>query len=277
MVHRVATADEVHALRQGLDAQQFILAYQPKVDMRRGRVVGVEALVRWQHPQRGLLQPAAFIPFIEDHAVVEQLDRWALGKALRQAAEWAARGVRLPVSVNMSPRTMLEPAFAAHLAAALARHGQRDAPLLELEILECTAIDDLAAMAHVIARCEALGVVTALDDFGTGHASLTWLRQLPVAALKLDQSFVRGMLHSDADRAIVQGILFMAGRLGRRTIAEGVESVAHGEALMALGCTVGQGFGIARPLPPGTVPDWTAGFERAPLWGRAEDLLKPES
>ena len=277
MPHRIATSDEVRELRNGLDADQFVLAYQPKVDMRRGRVVGAEALVRWQHPQRGTLQPAAFIPLIEDHVLVQQLDSWALGEALRQAAVWAAHGRPLPVSVNMSPRTLLQPGFADQLAAALKRHGQGGTPLLELEILESTAIDDLAQMATVIGQCEALGVATALDDFGTGHASLTWLRQLPVTVLKLDRSFVRGILHNDADRAIVQGILFMAQRLGRRAIAEGVESAAHGDALLSLGCTVGQGFGIARPMSPGEIPAWTTGFELAPPWGRTEDLPKSES
>jgi EAL domain-containing protein (putative c-di-GMP-specific phosphodiesterase class I) len=272
MPHRTATSDEVRELRHGLEANQFVLAYQPKVDMRRGRVVGAEALVRWQHPQRGMLQPAAFIPLIEDHAVVQQLDGWALREALRQAAEWAAHGMPLPVSVNMSPCTMLQPGFAGQLAAALKQHGQGATPLLELEILENTRIDDLVQMASVIGQCEALGVATALDDFGTGHASLTWLRQLPVKALKLDRSFVRGILHDDADRAIVQAILFMAQRLGRLVVAEGVESVAHGDALMSLGCTVGQGFCIARAMAPGQMTGWVAGFELAPPWGRAEDL-----
>lgn len=269
MPHRAATADEVRELQQALERREFILVYQPKVDMRRGRVVGVEALVRWQHPQRGLLQPDSFIPLIASHALVERLGDWALGEALQQAARWQAQGRALSVSVNVSPQALLQPGFVAGLHAALVRHPQLGAGALELEILETTGIDDLPATAAVVAQCEALGVAVTLDDFGTGHASLAWLRQLPVTAFKLDQCFVRGILHSEADRVIVRGLLAIAQGLGCQAIAEGVESVAHGDALLALGCTLGQGFGIGRPMPPDALPAWAAAFEQVPPWAVA--------
>lgn len=136
--------------------------------------------------------------------------------------------------------------------------------MLELEILETTAIKDFAAVADFIGDCNELGVPVTMDDLGTGYSSLTYLRQLPVAALKLDQSFVRSMLEDAEDRAIVEGILVMARGLGRKAIAEGVESVAHGDALIALGCTLGQSYGIAKPMPADRIPDWITGFERAP-------------
>ncbi|VTU27718.1 Cyclic di-GMP phosphodiesterase Gmr [Variovorax sp. SRS16] len=256
-------------IREGLAQHEFILAYQPKVDMRCGTVIGFEALVRWQHPERGLLQPAAFVPMIEDHELVERLGDWALGESVRQAAQWLAAGVQTSVSVNISPRHLLRPDFIERLAFHLGRFPQLHAGVLELEILETTAIKDFSAVAEFIGACKELGVPVTMDDFGTGYSSLTYLRQLPVAALKLDHSFVRGMLEDAEDQAIVKGILVMAHGLGRKAIAEGVESVAHGDALMALGCTLGQGYGIARPLPPDQVPDWIAGFERAPPWGRA--------
>ncbi|RYZ00983.1 MAG: bifunctional diguanylate cyclase/phosphodiesterase [Comamonadaceae bacterium] len=255
-------------MRLALERQEFVLAYQPKVDMHRGRVVGLEALIRWQHPERGLLQPGAFIPLVEDHALVEQLGDWAIAESLRQASAWLTQGVPVSISVNVSPRALLQPDFVERLAAHLARHPQLGAGVLELEILETTAIQDLKTVSGFIARCERLGVPVVLDDFGTGYSSLTYLRELPASGLKLDRSFVCGILHSEADRAIVRGILVMADGLGRRVVAEGVESVAHGEALLALGCTLGQGFGIAKPLPPEQVTDWIAAFERAPPWGR---------
>lgn len=255
-------------IKEGLVQNEFILAYQPKVDMRRGLVIGVEALIRWQHPERGLLQPAAFVPLIEDHELVEQLGDWAIGEAVRQAAAWLAAGVKTSVSVNISPRHLLRPDFIERLKLHLRLFPQLHAGVLELEILETTAIKDFAAVAEFIRACKALGVPVTMDDFGTGYSSLTYLRQLPVAALKLDQSFVRGMLDDAEDRAIVEGILVMARGLGRKAIAEGVESVGHGDALMALGCTLGQGYGIARPLPADQVPEWIAGFERSPHWGR---------
>jgi len=143
--------------------------------------------------------------------------------------------------------------------------------VLELEILETSAIKDFAAAAQFIEACTALGVSVAMDDFGTGYSSLTCLRQLPVATLKLDQSFVRGVIDNLQDRAILKGIMLLAEGLGRKAIAEGVESVAHGQALMALGCTLGQGYGIARPMSPGDVPKWMVDFEQRPLWHRAPD------
>jgi diguanylate cyclase (GGDEF)-like protein len=257
-------------IREGLASREFLLAYQPKVDMLSGRVIGFEALVRWQHPERGLLLPVAFVPLIEDHEIVEELGDWALGEAVRQAAQWHAAGVDTAISVNISPRHLLRPDFIERLRLHLGRHPELRPGVLELEILETTAIKDFTAVAEFIVACKDLGVPVVMDDFGTGYSSLTYLRELPVDAIKLDHSFVRGMLDDPEDEAIVRGILVMARGLGRKTIAEGVESVAHGDALMALGCTLGQGYGIARPMPPGDVPSWIVDFERAPLWGRSE-------
>ncbi|HEY2254318.1 MAG TPA: bifunctional diguanylate cyclase/phosphodiesterase [Variovorax sp.] len=256
-------------IKRGLAKHEFVLAYQPKVDMMCGRVTGFEALVRWQHPERGLLAPAAFVPLIEDHEMVEQLGDWALGQAVRQAAQWLDAGIKTSIGVNISPRHLLRPDFIERLRIHLARYPKLHAGVLELEILETTAIKDFAAVSEFIGACKELGVPVIMDDFGTGYSSLTYLRELPVDALKLDQSFVRGMLDDPEDEAIIRGILVMARGLGRETIAEGVESIAHGDALMALGCTLGQGYGISKPLPPEAVPEWIAGFERAPPWGRA--------
>jgi diguanylate cyclase (GGDEF)-like protein len=259
------------SIAEGMGRGEFWLAYQPKVDMRCGRVIGVEALIRWRHPQHGLLQPADFIPRIEDHELVEQLGDWAIGEALRQAARWLAEGVRTSVSVNIDPRHMQRADFIERLAMHLGRHPRLHAGALELEILETTAIKDFETVAHFIEACKVLGVPVTMDDFGTGYSSLTYLRRLPVAALKLDQSFVRGVIDNAEDQAIVKGILLLAHGLGRQAIAEGVESVGHGQALMALGCTLGQGYGIARPMQPAGIPGWIAAYERAPLWGRAAD------
>jgi diguanylate cyclase (GGDEF)-like protein len=255
-------------ISEAIAREEFWLAYQPKVDMHHGRVVGFEALIRWQHPERGLLQPSTFIPLIEDHELIERLGDWAIGEALRQAAAWQAQAVTTSVSVNISPRHMQRPDFIERLAAHLQRCPQLPAGTLELEILETTAIKDFTTVAQFIEECKALGVSVAMDDFGTGYSSLTYLRQLPVAALKLDQSFVHGVIDNAEDRAIVKGILLLAHGLGRQAIAEGVESVAHGQALMALGCTLGQGYGIAKPMPPAKVPGWIAAYDQAPLWPR---------
>ena len=258
-------------IAEALSREEFWLAYQPKVDMRCGRVIGVEALIRWQHPERGLLQPSAFIPLVEDHELIEQIGDWVIVEALRQAADWQSQGVKTSISVNISPRHMQRTDFIEVLASHLSRYPKLHVGVLELEILESTAITDFTTATHFVEDCKVLGVPVTMDDFGTGYSSLTYLRRLPVSALKLDQSFVKGVLDSAEDQAIVKGILLLATGLGRKAVAEGVESVAHGRALMALGCTLGQGYGIARPMPPGDFPQWMAGFEAAPLWGRAEN------
>jgi len=258
-------------IKDGLGRDEFFLAYQPKVDMRCGRVVGFEALIRWQHSERGLLQPAEFVHLIEDHELVEDLGDWAIGEALRQAAVWLDQGVRTSVSVNISPRHLLRPDFVRRLHYHLGRYPQLPKGVLELEILETTAIKDFVAVSQFIGACTQMGVPVTMDDFGTGYSSLSYLRRLPLTALKLDQSFVSGMLEDAEDRAIVEGILLLARALGRTMIAEGVESLAHGKALLALGCTLGQGYGIAKPLSAVEVPEWIAGFELAPPWGRAAD------
>jgi len=255
-------------IEQGLNRQEFMLHYQPKVDMRGGLVVGLEALIRWQHPQHGVLQPAAFIPLIENHALIEQVGDWVIREALGQSVRWDAAGLQTSICVNVSPRHLLRPDFMARLTLHLDTVPQLHRGALELEIVETMDIEDLSQANRVIRACQQLGVAVTLDDFGTGYACLTELRQLPIAAIKLDRSFVGGMLGSTADRAIVEGVLVMARGLGVSVIAEGVESLAHGVALMGLGCELGQGYGIARPMPSDDVPLWIAGFERTPLWGR---------
>jgi diguanylate cyclase (GGDEF)-like protein len=259
------------AMAEGMARGEFWLAYQPKVDMRCGRVIGAEALIRWRHPAYGQLQPGDFIPHIENHELVEQLGDWAIGEALRQAAAWQAAGTGTSVSVNINPRQMQRSDFIERLGEHLARYPGLPAGTLELEILETSAIKDFATVTRFIEACKSFGVPVAMDDFGTGYSSLTYLRRLPVAALKLDQSFVNGVIDNAEDQAIVKGILLLAQGLGLKAIAEGVESVAHGGALMALGCTLGQGYGIARPMEPDALPGWIADYERAPLWGRAGD------
>jgi len=262
---------ERRRIEGGLLHSEFFLLYQPKVDMRSGTVVGVEALVRWQHPHRGVLQPWEFVPLIEDHELVEHLGDWAIGAALQQANDWAEAGRDISISVNIGPRHMARLDFLERLAFHLSQWPLLHAGSLELEILETTAINELATIADLVAGCQLLGVPVTMDDFGTGYASLAYMRQLPVDALKLDQSFVRGILDNDQDRAIVAAVLMLAQSLGRTTIAEGVETVEHGQALLALGCTLGQGYGIAKPMPAEALLPWIAEFERAPPWGRAGD------
>ncbi|RQO52859.1 bifunctional diguanylate cyclase/phosphodiesterase [Variovorax sp. KBW07] len=264
---------ERQRIQEGLVQDEFFLVYQPKVDMQRGVVVGVEALIRWQHPERGLLPPVQFVPLIEDDALVEQVGDWAIGTALWQAHQWRLAGLQISVSVNVAPRHMMRWDFVDRLARHLSQFPKLGAGMLELELLETTAISQFANVALFVEACKALGVGVTIDDFGTGYSSLTYLRQLPVSAVKIDQSFVRGMLDNAQDRAIVQGILALLQALGLTAVAEGVETLGQGEALLAMGCTLAQGYGIAMPMAAKDVLKWVGEFEKAPLWGNGTAVV----
>jgi diguanylate cyclase (GGDEF)-like protein/PAS domain S-box-containing protein len=250
----------------GLDVGEFCLYYQPKVDMRRGGVVGAAALMRWQHPVEGLLPPARFIPLIDASERAGVFGHWVLKEALRQMTVWTAHGLHLPVSVNLSGRHLLQPDFIAQLRTLLAAYPTVPPHDLELEILETATLDNMTVVSALIADCQALGVSFALDDFGTGYSSLTYLKHLPVDLLKIDQSFVRDLLTDTEALAIVQGVIGLSLAFRRGVIAEGVETVEQGRRLLELGCDFAQGYGIARPMPPEQIPDWIAGWTAPVEW-----------
>jgi diguanylate cyclase (GGDEF)-like protein/PAS domain S-box-containing protein len=246
----------VDRMHQALRNDEFRLHYQPKVDLVTREVVGVEALIRWQHPENGLLSPAAFLPHVEGSSVDHPLGRWVIESALSQAAQWLEMGTQMKVSVNVGANHLMRPEFLSELKAALARYPSLKANQLELEVLESVAISDMEKTVAVLNECRSLGVKLALDDFGTGYSSLTYLRKLPVDILKIDQSFVMNMLQDSEDRDIVEGVIRLAGAFDRIVIAEGVETLEHGEALVQMGCRLAQGYGIAKPMPPDEVLRW---------------------
>ncbi|MEC5207948.1 diguanylate cyclase (GGDEF)-like protein/PAS domain S-box-containing protein [Vogesella perlucida] len=253
-------------LEMALACQQFVLYYQPKVDLRDGRLVGVEALIRWQHPEQGLLAPAAFLPALQGSELEMHFGRWVLDAAVAQLAQWQSEGMAMSVSINVAARYLLHPDFFDHIQQALTRYPAVLPGMLELEVLESAALDDLAQALQVLQRCSALGVHFALDDFGTGYSSLTYLRQLPVDTLKIDQSFVRGMLEDRDDLGIVASVIQLAGVFRRQVIAEGVETLAHGVALGQMGCHLVQGYGIARPMPAAEIPGWAEQWQQQGVW-----------
>lgn len=256
-------------LAEALARKEFVLHYQPKVDMRSGAILGMEALVRWQHPQRGLVAPGFFLPAIERHPLIEALGAWVLRTALRQMSDWVAQGLHLSVAVNIAARQLQQDSFARQLAQGLALYPLVAAQDLELEVLETSALHDIAATAAMVRACQSLGVQCAIDDFGTGYSSLTYLRHLPVQTLKIDQSFVRGMLDDEDDLAIVNGVIALAQAFRRAVVAEGVETVAHGLRLMEMGCVQAQGYGIARPMPAEQVAAWCATWKPPREWTQA--------
>jgi len=248
--------DFLAQLEQALQQQEFVLYYQPQVDLVSGEVIGAEALIRWLHPVRGLLAPAEFLPHLNGSALEAPLGEWVIATALAQMRHWKALGLDARVSVNISANHLLQPDFCARLTQALARYPDIDPAQLELEVLETAAIGDMHHAVEILQACTALGVRFALDDFGTGYSSLTYLRKLPVHTLKIDQSFVRDMLVDPDDLGIVRGIIELAAIFGRQVVAEGVETMAHGSALCELGCRCVQGYGIARPMPADSLPAW---------------------
>ncbi len=253
-------------IRQALVQREFVLHYQPKVNMRTGQVIGVEALIRWQHPLRGLLSPHCFLPLIANHALSITVGDWVLETALEQIEIWRAEGLSLPVSVNIDAIQFGQADFIDKLRRQLLSHPAVQAGDLELEVLETNALEDIAQLTDIMTACRALGVGFALDDFGTGYSSLTYLKRLPAHLLKIDQSFVRDMLDDPDDLAILDGILGLAVAFQREAIAEGVETRAHGEMLLRMGCELGQGYAIARPMPAEAVAQWLSNWRPEPGW-----------
>jgi len=253
-------------VKDGLNRQEFVLFYQPKLNMRTGKVFGAEALIRWQSPERGLLPPAAFLHIVEDHPISIDMGEWVIETALAQMSAWHAQGLDLKVSVNIGALQLQQEDFPQRLHDILAAHPDVLPQCLQLEILETSALQDIAKVTAVMHACQALGVAFALDDFGTGYSSLTYLKRFPAQVLKIDQSFIRGLAEDPDDLAIVKGVIELASIFHREVIAEGVETKALGKLLMAIGCEQAQGYGIARPMPAADLPGWVATWQAKPVW-----------
>ena len=258
--------ESLEAIRSALDNQQFELYYQPKVNMKTGTVTGCEALICWQHPKRGLLNPIEFLPVIENHAMMIEMGDWVIDTALAQISQWQTIGVTIPVSVNVTAIQLQQPDFTDRLIMLLDAHPDVEPCHFELEVLETTAIDDVQHVSTIINTCMALGVKFSLDDFGTGYSSLTYLRRLPASLIKIDQIFVRDMLINADDLAIIEGVIALAKSFKCDVIAEGVETVEHGKALLLLGCDLAQGYGIAKPMPANSIPAWISDWKPDFSW-----------
>ena len=264
--------EDLERIRQALAVREFELFYQPKVNMRTGNVVGAEALIRWRHPVRGLLPPGLFLPVIEDHAMAIDVGEWVIATALEQMETWHAAGLEIPVSVNVGALQLQQANFVDRLSKLLDQHPRIKPFSLELEVVETSAIADVAQISQVLVGCRKIGVSFALDDFGTGYSSLTYLKGLPTNVIKIDQSFVRDMLDDPENLNILEGILGLASAFHRQVIAEGVETVEHGLMLLQLGCELAQGYGIARPMPAREFPVWAAKWRPDPSWAQAPSI-----
>ena len=244
------------AIADGLERGEFRLYFQPKINLETGLLAGLEGLVRWQHPEAGLLPPLSFLPAL-DHSELEcRFGENVMRQALGQIEQWLRAGFNTTVSVNISGSHLLSNTFIPALKDALAAHPTVPPELLELEILESAAVTDLEKAIRVLHEVRELGLQTSLDDFGTGYSSLSHLRSLPVDEVKIDQSFVRDMLTDVNDCNIVRGVISLAAAFDLRVVAEGVETEAHADMLRSLGCELVQGYAFARPMPAEDIRHW---------------------
>jgi diguanylate cyclase (GGDEF)-like protein len=242
-------------LRRAIDRGELVLHYQPKVDLRTNDIHGVEALVRWQHPERGMIPPDEFIPPAQKTGVIAPLTMFVLDEALRQCRTWTLQGLELCVAVNLSTRNLLDVHLPDTVGELLAR-WEVPARLLELEITESTILADPVRAMQILSRLDEMGIRLAIDDFGTGYSSLAYLKRLPVDELKIDKSFILGMDENENDAVIVRSTIDLGRNLGLRVVAEGVETPKAWSRLAQLGCDVAQGYYLSRPAPASEITEW---------------------
>jgi EAL domain-containing protein (putative c-di-GMP-specific phosphodiesterase class I) len=237
------------ALRRALEREQFSLHYQPKVDMLTGQITGVEALLRWEHPDFGMVSPMQFIPLAEETGLIVPIGRWVLRQACVQNMAWQRRGLR-PVSmaVNLSPRQFADPHMLQDIDEALLASGMSSV-LLQLEVTESMVMRNVPRAIRVLDAIQSRGIRIAIDDFGTGHSSMSLMKQFPIDTIKIDRSFVRDLAEDPEDQAIAQAIISMGKALGMTVVAEGVETVEQQAFLCEHGCDEMQGFIFSRPVP----------------------------
>jgi len=253
-------------LEKAFSREELELHYQPKVNMFSGEVIGVEALVRWNRGERGLLYPGDFLDYLMDTALEVTLGDWVIETALKQMRAWRKGGLKLPVSVNIGAHYLQNPGLVGYVRGLMAEYPECGPGDLEFEILESSSIENMSDIYHNLVACRELGIRFALDDFGTGYSSLVYFHRLPVDSLKIDQTFVQEMLEDPQDLTIVDSVVRLAGAFQHPVIAEGVESIEHGAALLNLGCYLGQGYGIARPMPPQRLPAWLEEWRQEKSW-----------
>lgn len=261
-----ATHQTVERVRQALIGGELCLHFQPKVNMRCGKVVGFEALLRWDHPHNGVVPPKEFLPLVEETDLIVDIGEWVMEQVMALLDRWQAAGQSWPVSVNIAARHFQRTDFVERLKSVLERHPHVAPQLLDLEIVESVAVENIQHVSACLQACQALGVKFSLGDFGTGYSSLSYLKRLRTQTIKIDKSFVRDILHDRDDLALTTAVIGLAHAFGREVIAEGLESLEHGELLLRLGCEVAQGYFIARPMPASEVPGWVAAFVAPAQW-----------
>jgi diguanylate cyclase (GGDEF)-like protein/PAS domain S-box-containing protein len=245
-------------LLNGIQNSHIKLVYQPQVCMQTGKLFCFEALLRWQHPLRGLLYPNDFLNAVEHTSLIIDIGQWVIEESLRQLTEWQAQGLHTQVSVNIAAQHLMHKHFTEQLANLFKKYPEIKPQQLHIEITESAAISDFARVNRVIQQCQALGVAFSIDDFGSGYSSLIYLRRLPVDIIKIDQSFIHNMLSNQEDLAVIRGVVMLCREFGRKVVAEGVEKAEQARILAELGCDYAQGFGISRGMAGNKVIEWSS-------------------
>lgn len=253
-------------IEQAINQNELVLYYQPQIHLRQGAPYGVEALVRWNHPEHGILLPGKFLPYIENHQLNIELDWWVLEQAFAQLSQWMTQDIFFHISINLSAITFKQDDFVIKLKDLMSHHPDIFPEVISFELLETAALSNLTLVADKMNECQKLGFQFSLDDFGTGYSSLTYLSQLPADVLKIDQSFVRDMLMDARDAHIVESIVRLSSAFNRMVIAEGVEEILHGVKLIEMGCAYAQGYAIAKPMPAENIHDWLTRFKAPEEW-----------
>jgi len=253
-----------NALRRGIDRQEFVLHYQPQIDISSGRIVGAEALVRWNHPELGLLMPGKFISIAEERGLIARLGRWIVEEASRQAVLWQQSGhFQMPIAVNVSAVQFRQKDFVEHLARTVRQHGV-DPNSLELELTESIVMRDAESTIQILRTLNEMGFQLSIDDFGTGYSSLSYLRRFPLSKIKIDQSFVADATQDEGAASIVTAVISLARSLKLKVIAEGVQTVEQLQMLRAQRCDQAQGFLFSRALPPDAFDDFVRHWQPQP-------------
>lgn len=251
----------IREIERALARNDFQLYYQPKVNLTTGSIIGMEALLRWIHPAKGLVSPSEFLTAIENHRLMIDIDNWVLKAAVEQLDLWQANNITWTLSVNISSLSLQQKSFVNDLQVMLTTYPKKLTHCLEIEILENVVLNDINQVKHTIQQLQqSMGVHFSLDDFGTGYSSLSYLKQLPIGTIKIDKSFVRDILDDESDRTIIEAIVMIGKTFKCKLIAEGVENVEQASTLLALGCEQIQGYWIAKPMPSDQVTEWANSY-----------------
>ena len=266
----------IEIIETALKNNEFVLYYQPKVNMKKGTVVGLEALIRWNHKTKGILTPGYFLPMIKGDFLSIEIGEWVLKEAFEQIERWKKEGLDITVSINIDALHLLSGGILNYLKKLLNKYQTVKSHNIILEVLESSAIEDIVKVSQIMQTCKEIGINFALDDFGTGYSSLTYLKRLPVSQLKIDQSFVRDMLFDPDDLSILEGIISLSTAFRRNIIAEGVENIEQGQILLQLGCEVAQGYFIARPMPAKDIVNWINTWQVDLLWTNISQISRDD-